>query len=177
MQEKNLNKHSEMGLEDLKYLLKPVEYKNLDVEIGILRYKEIDAGSSFSVPVEVTKENSIICVNFQTTDYDIMIGLYKAQTLSKFEEKNDEIEHPHSSFVTVLPLNLVESSSSPVTISFIAKVSGYYKVVFSNEHSWVRGKSLKFSCAVLRPEPNAKVIPFDEFKRMRKGLPSAPGRN
>ena len=67
-----------MDLENLQYLLKPVEYKNLDVEIGVLRYHEIDAGSSFSVPVEVTCENSIICVNFQTTDYDIMIGLYKA---------------------------------------------------------------------------------------------------
>ena len=98
-----------------------------------------------------------------------MIGLYKAQTLSKFEEKDDVIDHPQTSFVTVLPLNLVESSSSPVTISFIAKVSGYYKVVFSNEHSWVRGKSLKFSCAVLRPEPDSKVVAFEDFKRMKKG--------
>lgn len=78
LSEKNINKHNDMGLEDMNYLLKPVEYKNLDVEIGVLRFKDIEAGSSFSVPVEVTKENSIICVNFQTVDYDIMIGLYKA---------------------------------------------------------------------------------------------------
>lgn len=38
-----------------------------------------------------------------------------------------------------------------VRITFIAKESGFYKLLFSNEHSWMRSKSLKFRYVVLKP--------------------------
>ena len=38
-----------------------------------------------------------------------------------------------------------------VKVTFIAKERGFYKIVFSNEHSWYRSKTLKFRYVVLRP--------------------------
>jgi len=36
-------------------------------------------------------------------------------------------------------------------INYISEEPGIYKLVFSNEHSWVRGKSLMYRYSVLRP--------------------------
>ena len=38
-----------------------------------------------------------------------------------------------------------------VKVTFIAKETGFYKIIFSNEHSWYRPKTLKFRYVVLRP--------------------------
>jgi hypothetical protein len=51
----------------------------------------------------------------------------------------------------VYPLSEIESSESLVKVTFIAKEPGYYKIVFSNEHSWLRSKTLKMRYVVLKP--------------------------
>jgi len=38
-----------------------------------------------------------------------------------------------------------------VKVTFIAKEEGFYKIVFSNTHSWMRPKTLKFRYVVLKP--------------------------
>jgi hypothetical protein len=45
-----------------------------------------------------------------------------------------------------------------VKVTFVAKEPGFYKVIFSNSHSWMRGKTLKFRYVVLRPV-NSRVNP------------------
>jgi len=38
-----------------------------------------------------------------------------------------------------------------VKVTFIAKEIGFYKIVFSNGHSWLREKNLYFRYEVLKP--------------------------
>lgn len=45
----------------------------------------------------------------------------------------------------------MESHPNFVKVSFIAKEPGIYKVVWSNEHSWFKAKTLAYRISVLRP--------------------------
>ncbi len=38
-------------------------------------------------------------------------------------------------------------------VSFLAKDPGIYKIIWSNEHSWFKGKTLKYKVSVLKPVP------------------------
>ena len=51
----------------------------------------------------------------------------------------------------VFPVQVIESSEHMVKVTFVAKEQGFYKVIFSNSHSWMRAKTLKFRYIVLRP--------------------------
>ena len=48
-----------------------------------------------------------------------------------------------------------------VKVTFIAKEAGFYRIVFSNSHSWYRPKTLKFRYVVLKPvrEPIVANLP------------------
>jgi hypothetical protein len=39
-------------------------------------------------------------------------------------------------------------------VTFIAKEYGFYKILFSNKHSWIRAKKLRFRYVVLKPVEN-----------------------
>ena len=48
---------------------------------------------------EISYENSIICINFKTEDYDVFVGIYKASPISRFDKIEsadgvDLIDHP-----------------------------------------------------------------------------------
>lgn len=45
----------------------------------------------------------------------------------------------------------LESHPNFVKVSFIAKEPGVYKVLWSNEHSWFKGKTLAYRISVLKP--------------------------
>lgn len=45
----------------------------------------------------------------------------------------------------------LESHPNFVKVSFIAKEAGVYKVLWSNEHSWFKGKTLAYRISVLKP--------------------------
>ena len=96
--------------------------------------------------IEIDQAKSIISVTFQVEAYDIQIGLYRAMdTESIYEiqnegEENETIVHPLDKMEVVLPMRVVECNEKMVKITFIAKEPGFYKLVFSNEHSWMRGK-------------------------------------
>ena len=119
---------------------------------------DIEAGQAFSTIIDVEFENSIICISMKTLDYDLKIGLFKATHSSKFqhnvqEENANLIEHSttgDNGLQEVIALQNVDSSQAK-TINFVAKQTGMYKLVFSNEHSWMRGKSLMYRYSVLRP--------------------------
>lgn len=61
------------------------------------------------------------------------------------------IAHPTEKMESVFPLQIMESNVSMTKITFIAKEAGFYKVVFSNEHSWYRAKTLSYRYTVLAP--------------------------
>lgn len=44
-------------------------------------------------------------------------------------------------------------------MTFIAKEEGFYKILFSNTHSWMRSKQLKFRCVVLKPVGTSTTAP------------------
>jgi hypothetical protein len=66
-------------------------------------------------------------------------------------EENELILHPVAQLEEVFPLQTIESSENMVKVTFIAKEEGFYKIVFSNQHSWVRGKTLNYRYVVLNP--------------------------
>jgi len=37
---------------------------------------------------------------------------------------------------------------------FVSKEEGFYKIIFSNQHSWVRSKILKYRYIILKPVEN-----------------------
>ena len=94
---------------------------------------------------------------FQTVAYDIKFGFYRAKdaesvfTIENEGEDNEIVKVPCETMEVVYPMSLIESSESLVKVTFIAKEPGYYKIVFSNEHSWMRSKTLKMRYVVLKP--------------------------
>ena len=65
--------------------------------------------------------------------------------------ENECIAHPNEQLEEVYPLKIIESSDQVVKVTFIAKEVGFYKVIFSNQHSWMRSKILRYRYVVLRP--------------------------
>lgn len=63
----------------------------------------------------------------------------------------------------IFNITKIESYPNPVKVSFIAKEPGLYKIVWSNEHSWFKAKTLKYKISVLRP------ITQDEEVRLKEG--------
>ena len=98
---------------------------------------------------------------FQTEAYDIFFGFYRArdsestyEILNEGEEGQESIDHPTNQLEEIFPLQVIECSENMVRITFIAKETGFYKLLFSNEHSWIRAKNLKFRYVVLKPLSN-----------------------
>lgn len=113
--------------------------------------QEIAAGGNFFQMIEVEHGSSIVFVSFLTTTYDIQFGFYKVTPHSTVitEGDNDAVIHKH--LEEIYPLNKLESSPSMVKVSFVAKEPGVYKVLWSNNHSWFKAKTLLYNVAVLRP--------------------------
>lgn len=51
----------------------------------------------------------------------------------------------------IFPLQKVDSSPNLVKVSFIAKEAGVYKIIWSNNHSWFKAKTLRYRALVLKP--------------------------
>jgi hypothetical protein len=71
----------------MKYLLKPMQFKTLVAEFGHMNIAEIKAGCTFCIPLDIREAGSILCLNFQTQEFDIEFGLYKAHEASCFQSK------------------------------------------------------------------------------------------
>ena len=132
------------------------------MQIGFPKVVEIEAGKIHYTIVEVDRPKSIISIMFKTEEYDIQFGFYRARaTESSFEvlnegEEDEMIAHPTDKMEAVFPLQIMECNESMTKITFIAKESGFYKVIFSNEHSWYRSKTLSYRYTVLAP---VEVLP------------------
>lgn len=147
---------------ELTKCLYTVPYEKLNMQIGLPKQTEIEAGQEFLTIIEVDQPRSIISIMFQTTAYDIQFGFFRANDSSQFKlinegEENELIQHPVSDLEEVFPLQAIESSENMVKVTFIAKEEGFYKILFSNQHSWMRGKTLMYRYVVLKPVNNTQV--------------------
>ncbi len=91
--------------------------------------------------VIVEEPNSIIFCGFSTVLYDIQFGFYR---ITPDSELSAEDETTHLNLEEIFSLTKIESYPNPVKVSFIAKEPGLYKIVWSNEHSWFKAKTLKY---------------------------------
>mmetsp|Transcript_34719 Transcript_34719/g.53279 ORF Transcript_34719/g.53279 Transcript_34719/m.53279 type:complete len:249 (-) Transcript_34719:1195-1941(-) len=155
----------------------------MNCEMGFLREQVVDAGKAYTVVVDIPVAGSVLCLNFETVDYDIRFALYKATAATKFKVENvgDDskmIEHlveGEDGMTEVLPPVYIDSkeqlhnigqdfstssqgekgstkiNDGHVRISYRAKAPGLYCMVFSNEHSWLRSKTLKYRYSILEP--------------------------
>ena len=48
----------------MKYILKPMSFKNLISEFGHMNQTEIPAGKDFTIPLDIQVLGSIICISF-----------------------------------------------------------------------------------------------------------------
>ena len=110
------------------------------------------------ITIEISVPNSIICISFQTEDLDIQVGLYRASSMSRFEivkkaDENDEVTHPVTGITPLQEIRPVYQvdASKPTKINYVAEVTGAYRLVFSNDHSWYNSKILMYRYCVLRP--------------------------
>ena len=62
---------------------------------------------------------------------------------SKSENGDSIIEHTDFELDEIQPKKLVDSSTVQ-QMNFITKETGVYRLVFSNDHSWYRGKTLMY---------------------------------
>ena len=58
--------------------------------VGHPKVIEIEAGKSFALSIDVSTANSILSVNYKTIEYDIQVGLFKAQVMNKFNRSKTE---------------------------------------------------------------------------------------
>ena len=56
-----------------------MNYNKLNLSIGVPKKYEVDAGSNTYSVIEIGRPNSIISVMFQTVEYDIQFGFYRAK--------------------------------------------------------------------------------------------------
>ena len=98
--------------------------------------------------VEVEEPNSIIFCGFSTTSHDIQFGFYKVTPIS---EVSSEEEINHSGLDEIFPQTKLESHPNLVKVSFIAKDAGIYKVLWNNDHSWFKQKTMSYRISVLSP--------------------------
>ena len=101
-----------MDVKKSKFYLKHTPTNSICCSIGLLKERVIKAGESFSVPVIITKVNSILCVNFETEEHDILFGLFKAHDLTEFKDQGEHIygeKKSDTAMTPVVPLTLIES--------------------------------------------------------------------
>ena len=83
--------------------------------------------------------------------------MYRARDTSKFnvvnkgDPENEIIEHPIEDMDEIYQLEKIDSAGSMTNLLFLAVEPGLYKMMFSNDHSWLRGKTLKVMYVVLTP--------------------------
>lgn len=77
-----------------------------------------------------------------------MFGFFK---IIQDSELSSEDELSHVGMEEIFGLTKIESAVKPIKVSYIAKEPGLYKIIWSNEHSWFKSKTLKYRISILKP--------------------------
>ena len=134
------------------------------MNIGQSQKVEIEAGKMWSTGIDIQKRNSIINVSIRLDQYDIKFGLFRAVTSCEFKSTEikdkdgvtkDHVEHildGESPFSTIIDYKMIDTSDSQdITINYFASEPGFYRLVFNNDHSWVRAKTVLYRICALMP--------------------------
>ena len=158
--------------------------QDIQLSIGQHIRVPVEAGSKFSTGVDISVPNSLISVSMQVEEYDIKIGLFKASQLSDFQQIEDTksedpkmapvkaktrdaihhiMEGPNP-YECIIDFKMIEKSKNgeDITINYLAVEPGFYRIVFSNQHSWVRQKTVIYRYCVLVPVDNGKPVTKEE---------------
>lgn len=139
---------------------------------------EVEAGQKHSAGVDISVPGSLISLSLQVEDYDIKVGLYRASQLSEFQlvednisadplsasakgKRRDTIHHSlagSNPYECLIDYKLIEKApnAEDVTLNYLAVEPGFYRIVFSNQHSWMRKKVVLFRYCVLTPVGGAQ---------------------
>jgi len=96
-------------IENIKCLY-TIPYSKLNMQIGFPKTHEIEAGKLHYTIIEVDQPSSIISIMFQTAEYDIQFGFYRANdSQSVFEvinegEEDEMLTHPVETMEKVFPM-------------------------------------------------------------------------
>lgn len=100
----------------LKYILKPMSFRNLVAEFGHMTTVEIAAGQTYRIPLDIQVPGSILCISFQTLvaqGGDITFGLYGATEQTQFTGK-PERESVDKKLAASLPGNAAYTTSNKI---------------------------------------------------------------
>ena len=95
---------------------------------------------------------------------------------SETGEEEAWVDHPIASsnlskngLLTLMPSTLLDPSISTMTLRFLARDTGFYKLVFNNEHSWYTSKILRYKYAVYTPQTIPEYL-------IEQPIPDSPKR-
>lgn len=81
--------------------------------------------------------------------------------LKKKTDDHDFVLHDLEGYEVVQPYKFVESTSYEQTINCVTEEPGFYRIVFSNYYSWLRGKELLWRYCVLTPTVDTSDLKKD----------------
>lgn len=182
--------------------IKEVENENLklsdfNLRIGYPNKNDVDAGCQMSKYIEVHHANSLVYIGFATQYNDINLHLLKyipndenkankqterskeqnsADGLDEYSEENtnpsDEDFTDKGHFKSILKLERIDASLSPVKIVMFVTEPGTYKLVFDNSFSWFNSKLLRFRVSVLKPISEIDFNRKVDFESLRRKMNS-----
>ena len=105
---------------------------------------EIQAGTTFQLPLLIEKKKTLLSYEFQSKDYDVLFQIVKV-------ERDGE----ESVAVPITPM-LSYSPNTKHTGSRILSESGKYLLIWDNTHSWLRGKEIDYKIDLSRVKRTAE---------------------
>lgn len=105
---------------------------------------EIQAGTTFQLPLLIEKKKTLLSYEFQSKDYDVLFQIVKV-------EKDGE----ESVTVPITPM-LSYGPNTKHTGSKILNESGNYLLIWDNTHSWLRGKEINYKIDLSRVKRTAE---------------------
>lgn len=129
--------------------------EDLSIKDGFPLNVAIDAGGAFEQIIDVWYPNSILHLAFATKWYDIN---FQISFLGDFEEKDPKE-------IVLLKGEKISFEKNAYRLSLLLKKTGLYKICFDNNHSWFKGKELRYRVFLLEPDKCdfKYVFPFQEL--------------
>lgn len=130
-----------------------LNFSDFNLRVGYPNYIYIEAGNEHSKYLEIEHKYSLIYLGFATQFYDINFHLLKycpnVNNDDVIYDEDDPTDKGH--FVEIFKLEKIDCSELPVKIILFVKDPGIYKIVFSNNYSWINEKIIRYRISILKP--------------------------
>ncbi len=136
-----------------------LNFSDFNLRVGYPNYIYIEAGNEYSKYLEIEHKFSLIYLGFATQFYDINFHLLKycpnVNNDDIIYDEDDPTDKGH--FVEIFKLEKIDCSELPVKIILFVKAPGIYKIVFSNNYSWINEKIIRYRISILKPLSEIKI--------------------